>query len=424
MSRPRQAIPSYRCKKIKTSAGTTIKYGLVTLHDSAGNRQDVLLKRWNTPESKALYHRTIQEWEAAGRQLAATQGPDITIAEMLEGYRVYCERRYPPPSLELQNIRFAMQPLRVLYATLPAKDFGPRCLKALVLSMATGAWLTDEEKEERQKHGQRIDLARRTVAQRVGRIRRFFKWAVSEDHIPVTVLSALETVEVEPGTGRESKVVQPVSAALVEDTLPYVQPVVADIIRLLSLTGARVSEICGMKARHIEMGGPIWDFTPENHKTQRHGHVRTISLGPLAQQIIRRYLVPNLDAYLFSPAKSKEQFWQNQRAARKTTVPPSQRCRKRRKPKRVPGDRFDSHSVGHAIRRGVERLNAERAKQRLAPIEGWHVHQLRHSKGTDVRRAMGVEASAAVLGHATLSAAQIYAEKNQELARAAAAKLG
>jgi integrase len=417
-------VPRYRLKKTCSSSGQLHKYGVVTLTDGAGGRRDVILGEYKSKESLKEYARVIAEWKANAVAPAATARNDITIAELLELYRPYCERRYPSPSLELQNTRFALQPLRVLYDTLPAKEFSAPALSALILSMATGDWLTEKQKEERKKSGQRIDLARRTVAQRVGRIRRFFKWAVSKGHVPATVLVELQTVEVEPGMGRESKIVRPVSAALVEDTLPYLQPVVADIIRLLSLTGARCSEITGMKAKLLDMVGPIWSLRPEHHKTQRHAHERIIALGPQAQAIVKKYLVPNLDTFLFSPKASKKTFWLNQRAARKSKVPPSQLCRKRRRPKRVPRDNYDSHSIGHAIRRGVERLNADRAKQDLQPVDLWHVHQLRHARATTVRRELGLEAAQAVLGHASIQTAQLYAEKNAELAARVAAKLG
>jgi integrase len=54
----------------------------------------------------------------------------------------------------------------------------------------------------------------------------------------------------------------------------------------------------------------------------------------------------------------------------------------------------------------------------------WHPHQLRHSAATVIRKHFGIEAAQVVLGHATLAATQIYAEKNADAAKRIAAEVG
>jgi len=79
--------------------------------------------------------------------------------------------------LELENLGQSIVPLKDLYGTTPAAEFGPIALKAI-----------------RQRT---IDskLARNTINQRVRCIRRIFKWAVSEELIPASVLHALQRVD-------------------------------------------------------------------------------------------------------------------------------------------------------------------------------------------------------------------------------------
>jgi integrase len=43
-------------------------------------------------------------------------------------------------------------------------------------------------------------------------------------------------------------------------------------------------------------------------------------------------------------------------------------------------------------------------------IPFWHPHQLRHTRATELRRRFGLEATQAILGHASLGATQVYAE--------------
>jgi integrase len=46
----------------------------------------------------------------------------------------------------------------------------------------------------------------------------------------------------------------------------------------------------------------------------------------------------------------------------------------------------------------------------------WHPHQLRHNAATLIRELYGLEAAGAVLGQKSLSATQIYAERNLKAA--------
>ena len=54
----------------------------------------------------------------------------------------------------------------------------------------------------------------------------------------------------------------------------------------------------------------------------------------------------------------------------------------------------------------------------------WHPHQLRHNAATHLRKEYGLEAAQVILGHKTLAATEIYAEKNQDAARKIMAAVG
>jgi site-specific recombinase XerC len=129
------------------------------------------------------------------------------------------------------------------------------------------------------------------------------------------------------------------------------------------------------------------------------------------------------EAFLFSP-KESEAWRQDRRLVetgshRKTKVYPSElrarekakQARKRRKPKREKRDRFDTASYRRAINYGIAK-----AKRAGVEIPHWHPNQLRHTRGTEVRREHGVEAAQVVLGHARADVTQVYAEKNLQKA--------
>ena len=71
-----------------------------------------------------------------------------------------------------------------------------------------------------------------------------------------------------------------------------------------------------------------------------------------------------------------------------------------------------------AYRRAIQRACDKTGIPRWAP------HRLRHSRGTEIRKAYGLEAAQAVLGHAELGVTQVYAEVDRQMARKIMAKIG
>jgi integrase len=205
-----------------------------------------------------------------------------------------------------------------------------------------------------------------------------------------------------------------VSIALVEETLPHLSSTIADMLRIQLLTGARSGEICLMRACDIDMTGSVWLYRPHHHKVAHRGFGRVIPLGPQAQEIVKGYLKPRVDAYLFSPRDTMEAFRQKQRKERKTKVQPSQKYRRKKHPRRFPGERYNPRAICHAITIACRR----------AGVDHWHPHQLRHSKATEVRREYGLDAARALLGQHGPQVTELYAELDQTKAVEVARKLG
>jgi integrase len=71
-------------------------------------------------------------------------------------------------------------------------------------------------------------------------------------------------------------------------------------------------------------------------------------------------------------------------------------------------------SYRRAIRRACEK----------GGIPIWCPNQLRHSRGTEIRKRYGLEASQAVLGHSELGVTQVYAEVDHDTARRVMGEIG
>jgi integrase len=196
------------------------------------------------------------------------------------------------------------------------------------------------------------------------------------------------------------------------------------MIELQRLTGMRPGEVIAMRTIDVDTSGRIWMYTPESHKTEHHGRVRRIYLGPAAQEILRPWLRHELTAPLFQPREAEAERRDAQRLARKTKVQPSQKDRSKWNPKKRAGERYHTTSYNRAITYGIARANQIRAEHDELPIPHWHAHQLRHSAATRLRREFGLDVARAVLGHSSPVVTEVYAELDGAKAAEAMERVG
>jgi integrase len=421
-------VPSYRRHKQSGQA-------VVTLPDGLGGRRDVLLGKLNTKASRVEYARVLAEWEAGGRTLpAAPAAPDLTVSELALAYWRHVEVHYVKdgaPTSEQDTIRQALRHLRRLYGHTPARDFGPLALKAVRAAMV-GQPVTARYKARDPQTGKarwetrvvRQGLARKYVNKQVGRVRRMFAWAVEEELVPVSVHQALLRVEgLKKGKGqaREKPRVKPVPDAWVDAVLPHLPAAVRAMVEVQRLSGARPQDVVGMRPVDIDTTGPVWEYRPQRYKTEHHNdgadRDRVVFLGPRAQAVLKPHLPLNVTDFVFSPCRSEAARCSQRRAGRQTPLWPSHtrhQARKRRRSKAPLRDRYDVGTYRQAVQRACKR----------AGVPCWYPLQLRHARGTEVRKRYGLEASQAVLGHTELGVTQVYAEVDHDTARRVMGELG
>jgi integrase len=218
------------------------------------------------------------------------------------------------------------------------------------------------------------------------------------------------------------------------------------------MTGMRPGEACLIRRSDIDMGGAIWLYKPVQHKTAWKGKARTVAIGPRAQELLRGFFTTNISDYLFSPVRAVEELHAERTRNRKTPRWNSHMerniAKRKVNPELKPAEFYNPHAIGHAVdracnkafpppaelaQRGDEthaewwnRLNGqEREEVKLwQKKHQWHPNRLRHSHATKVRKEFGLEAAGAALGHSKMSATEIYAERDAQLALNVAAKLG
>jgi integrase len=346
------------------------------------------------------------------------QGDVRIIPDLVRAYMAFADAYYVDPNgeptKEPEDIRYAMKVLLACFPALPVDEFGPLRLKTVQEAMIDKNW------------------CRNLINQRIGIIRRMFKWAVSEQIVSSVILHGLQAVAgLKRGRTRakESKPVKPVDEQHVYATLAHTTPVVAAMIELQLLTGMRPGEMCLIRPCDLDRSGPVWHYYPEKHKNAYRSIERVVAIGPRGQELLRPFLLRPEDAYCFSPAESEKQRRQKLTAQRKTPLCCGNRIGTNRRtiPKQTAGDKYDSTNYRSAVRYATTAARKVIRKAGDDPdkvLPYWTPYQLRHTAATKVRKEMGYECAGATLGHTNMSATAIYAERNQGLADEAAKRFG
>jgi integrase len=119
-----------------------------------------------------------------------------------------------------------------------------------------------------------------------------------------------------------------------------------------------------------------------------------------------------LTAYLFQPREAEVERHAKRRGGRRTRVQPSQQDRRRRRPRKAPGERYTTGTYNQAIGYGIAGVNRAIGKPGGDEIPSWHANQLRHNAATRLRRTFDLDTARAVLGHSTPVVTEVYAERD------------
>lgn len=378
----------------------------VTLPGNNGKRRCVYLGVHNSNESRQEYARIIAELSACPTQTHLASGAALTVNEVLAAFLKHAKTYYPPDSSHVDSFIRAMRPIKELYGFKPATEFGPLALKTIRDKLAAPEYENEEGKIVKRRQA----ITRRGVNRQTDNIKRIFKWAVSEQLIPVAAYQALATVEgirKNRSTLRESEKVPPVAEAAVAATLPHMPPTVAAMVRIQLLTGMRPQEVCRLRPCEIDTTGAVWLYRPSLHKLTHKDIARNICIGPQAQKVLRDYLPDDPEAFCFTPAKTAAAVLALRSASR---VTPRYRSHLAHNEKRRKGKKYNDGAYPVASYRQCIERACLRATLNGTQVAIWKPNQLRHTFATKARSIFGLDAAQAVLGHTKADTTQIYAE--------------
>lgn len=335
-------------------------------------------------ESLKSYRLFLEKNVYPWQQTEAPSGS--LVSHIVKCYLVWAERTYPIGSRsEFSNMRVASAHLLAAHGELEAAEFGPKKLKEVQHRLA------------------KAKKTRGYVNAVTARIKRIFRWAVSEELLAPSVWHGLQSVSglrrdrtpALESVPRETVQWEWIGAAILE-----LSPAVAAMLHVHWLTGVRSQSLCAARAGQFDTNQNPWVWRPK-HKTESMGHELEVFIGPQAQGILNPLLKGKRpEDYLFSPTNVGGGRSRGYRSF------------------------YDSVSYLRAVARAQYRVNSARAEAGLKPFPKWVPHQLRHTRGTLVRNAYGLEAAQASLGHKRMDATQIYAKRLRDMAQKVAEETG
>lgn len=342
--------------------------GYVTDPDTGKQK---LFARFGTPECARAYESWVAEFLTRKPGVPAP-GPPLTVARLARAYLAHAETYYVKHGEPTSQVRTLRAALRYLVATcpdVPADRFTVAHLKQVREAMVAAG------------------MTRKVVNAWVGKVRGVWRWGVEEELVDASAYGALRAVR---GLARgrtpapDRPKVRPAPEADIEAVLPFLRPRVRAMVLLQRWAGMRPQDVVRMRPADVDRLGAPWVYRPEGHKTEHHGLERKVYLGPKCREVLAPLLdaAPSPAAYLF-PSRRK--------------------------------------GAGHFR---VESLTlALRVACRKAGVPHFSAARLRHSAATEVRAAYGLEAAQVILGHSELRTTQVYAERDEALARKVAEDL-
>lgn len=215
-----------------------------------------------------------------------------TVAELVTAYLSHCKENYPARvgkrSSSFTNARDAVRSIETMYGLLALDAVGPIQVQAARL------FLIDQ------------NLSRRTINDRLARIRRMYRWAMEKGWVGSEVVEGLCISGLRKGrsAARESPKRKAVPIETVMRTLrcPRMSKVVKDMVRVQLRTGMRPAELTELRGSEIDTTGEVWVYEPPEHKMAFLERQRTVLIGPRAQLILLPYLN---DGFLFKTRRGQ-----------------------------------------------------------------------------------------------------------------------
>ncbi|MDO4574174.1 MAG: site-specific integrase [Planctomycetia bacterium] len=312
---------------------------------------------------------------------------EMVVLELIEKYLVKMQDHS-----HYEKVKIMCRTVLEMFGEVPLSAFGP-----LALARCRQVWVDR-------------NLTRNYINKLTNWVVRMFTWGVSQEMVPYDVVARLRTMEpLKPGEARDNPPREDVKNDDVLRTLPFLTPIVRDMVILQRISGMRPSELFRMTLEQFSRReADLWIYQPFQHKTQHFSKTRVIAFGRFEVSILQKYAVEaEPDRLFFSPRVAwVQRGWHlgGNRAA----------------------EAFTRDVYNAAIRRAIKQANAHAKASGSREVAHWTPYQLRHAAATFVSLLLDEASASTALGHASPTVTKLYdhsaAEKAARMVRERDAK--
>ena len=288
---------------------------VVILRDASGKRRSVFLGLHGTPAAARRYREVIAAHLAGepvlavreSRRMPASDWP--SVGHLCAAYLLHAGRYYRDadgkPTGEVTHATIAFRLLLQLHRDTPTDRVTIRDLLNVRQALV--------DLREQHEHGRSAPngLSRRTINDRMARIKRLFRWGVEQGSVPDAVrheVSALRGLPKGRSGVHDNPPVEAVPWPLVASVLLHLVPTVRAAVEVQWWSGMRPAEVLAMTRRQLDTSGETWLYKLARHKGTWRGKERIVALGPKAQAVLRPLLRLEPDAPLFSARTAYAEF--------------------------------------------------------------------------------------------------------------------
>lgn len=266
------------------------RWGLSPLARTPPARYLLPSARGMIPSNGSTLETLRDQYEA---QVRGSMPRPNTVAELVAAYLSFCREHYPARigkrSSSFTNARDAARSIETMYGPLALDAVGPIQVQAARL------FLIDQQ------------LSRRTINDRIARIRRMYRWAMERGWVGSEVVEGLCINGLRKGRSKAKET--PLKRAVPIETVlrtirdPRMSKAVKDMVRVQLRTGMRPAEITELRGSEIDTTDHLrWFYEPAEHKMAYLELRRVVLIGPRAQLILMGYM---REGFLFLTRRGK-----------------------------------------------------------------------------------------------------------------------
>lgn len=377
-------------------------------------KKEIWFGPWGLKKTKQAYLRWVSELLTEEVAPPAALEHEPVIADLVNAYIKHAVSYYRDPTTgqptsQLGVIKSALRELE-LYLEMKIKEFGPSTLLAVRSAIVNRDIMPKSDTTPKKK------LCISSVNGAITKIRQMFKLGVEWEIVPVEIYQALACVKplnwrTAPSLRNPEKIT-PVPLHYFSLIMPHLKPLYQAVLKVHLATGMRVKELCEMRWSEItEVEPGLWCYTPSEHKNSHRGDDRRVYLKEDLIKLMKSVRKPLWD---------EDAVWCHRGVGRHAGY--SGMITTDAYARAIEGAQ-KRYNEGRLVREAGARTDKKKLKytsEKRKPMEHWTPLQIRHTVATQIRQTHGLEGAQAVLGHSSLDATQIYAEKRDDLARSVA----